>query len=65
MIEEFEEIQFVEAGVEERVHAFEGGFAEVQPVVDRVFEGTHLHLANQLFAHLSLRIYSGNGTENK
>ena len=55
MIKEFEEIKFIETSVEERVHALEGGLAEVQSVVHRVFERTHLHLANQLFPHLSVK----------
>ena len=52
MVEKFKEIEFVEASVQERVHALESRLAQVETVVDRVFEWTHFHFPNQLFAHL-------------
>ena len=53
MVEEFEEIEFVETSVEERVHAFESGLPQVQAVVDCVLERAHLNLANQFFTDLN------------
>ena len=53
VVEEFENIESVQARVEKRVHALEGGLAQVQSVVDRVLKRTHFHLTHQLFLYIN------------
>jgi len=42
--EELKDVDPVDASVQQSVHAFEGGLAKVQAVVDLVLEGPHLNL---------------------
>ena len=42
--EELEDVQSVDASVQEGVHALEGSLAKVKPVIDLVFERSHLNL---------------------
>ena len=59
--EKLEDVETVNARVEEGVHALEGRLPKVEAVVDLVLERTHLHLANQFFAFLKIwrdEIYS-------
>ena len=44
--EKLEYVQLVKTGLHEGVHAFEGCFAEVEPIIHCVFEWPHLHLTN-------------------
>ena len=45
--EELEDVDSVDAGVEQGVHALEGSFAEVKAVVNLVLERTHLDLEEE------------------
>lgn len=49
VLQEDVDIDTVQAGLQEGVHALERGLADVQPVIHRVFEGAHLHLSDKLF----------------
>lgn len=42
--EELEDVQSVDAGVQEGVHALEGSLAKVKSVIYLVFEWSHLNL---------------------
>lgn len=44
VVQEGEDVQPVQAAVQQSIHALERSLPQVQPVVHRVFEGTHLHL---------------------
>ena len=44
VVQEGEDVDSVQAAVQQSVHALERSLPQVQPVVHRVFEGTHLHL---------------------
>lgn len=49
MIEKLEHINPVETCVQQGVHAFECGLANVQAIVHRVLERTHLYFTDQSF----------------
>jgi len=42
--EELEDVDPVDASVQQSVHALKGGLAKIQAIVDLVLEGTHLNL---------------------
>lgn len=44
VVEEGEDVDPVQAAVQQRVHALKRGLPQVQPVIHCVFERTHLHL---------------------
>ena len=48
MAQEVEDVDAIEAGVQQGVHAFERDLAQVEPIILHVFEGAHLHLSDQL-----------------
>ena len=52
--EELEDVEAVDARVEEGVHALERRLPQVEAVVHLVLERTHLHLADQLLAFLKI-----------
>lgn len=47
VVEEGEDVESVQAAVQQSVHALERSLPQVQTVIHCVFEGTHLHLRPQ------------------
>lgn len=44
MIEELQDVQPLQAAVQQRVHTLKSCFAHIQTIIHCVFEWTHLHL---------------------
>lgn len=44
VVEEGEDVESVQAAVQQSVHTLERSLPKVQPIIHRVFEGSHLHL---------------------
>lgn len=53
VVEEGEDVNSVQAAVQQSVHALECSLPQVQTIIHRVFERTHLHLHAHAHTHTS------------